>query len=388
MAKNQLRLPAFEIEQSPGKRIYTFACDGKLLPDFAAVTRVRRSTEGNLEGYQRAEVVAHIAEIRNYLESDGPLIPNSVVLAFDGRVKFIAAKGPRASQYCRMGELVIPLNPNWEESEKPGFVVDGQQRLAAVRDAEIDRFPMSMTAFITDDDQEQTEQFILVNSTKPLPRSLIYELLPNTRALLPTQLHRRRFPALLLEGLNLDETSPLHKMIQNPTTPEGVIKDNSILRMLENSLNEGVLYRFNHGTPEESDLEAMFRVLFAFWRAVEAVFPDAWGKQPRKSRLMHGAGVVSMGLVMDACCERYGRRRTPTVEQFTTDLTQLAKICRWTEGSWDFGPDQKRKWNEIQNTSKDVQLLANHLLGYYKRHIWGGTSSNGAKRSTQARMVF
>ena len=32
--------------------------------------------------------------------------------------------------------------------------------------------------------KEQTEQFILVNSTKPLPKGLIYELLPGTEATL------------------------------------------------------------------------------------------------------------------------------------------------------------------------------------------------------------
>ena len=46
--------------------------------------------------------------------------------------------------------------------------------------------------------QEQREQFILVNSTKPLPKGLIYELLPNTEAKLPSTLGRKRFPSELL----------------------------------------------------------------------------------------------------------------------------------------------------------------------------------------------
>jgi hypothetical protein len=35
---------------------------------------------------------------------------------------------------------------------------------------------------------------------------------------------------------------------------------------------------------------------------------------------------------------------------------------RWTNGFWDFGPGAQRKWNELQNTTRDIQLLTNYLL--------------------------
>ena len=71
----ELRLPALEIRQGPSRVFYTFAVDGKLLPRFATISRIRRSQDGALGGYQRPEVVSHIAQIRDYLESDRPLIP-------------------------------------------------------------------------------------------------------------------------------------------------------------------------------------------------------------------------------------------------------------------------------------------------------------------------
>ena len=52
---------------------------------------------------------------------------------------------------------------------------------------------------------EQRSQFILVNSTKPLPKGLIHELLPVTPAEdLPLPLLKRRYPAQLLDRLNYD----------------------------------------------------------------------------------------------------------------------------------------------------------------------------------------
>src|SRR5262245_3642481 len=144
-----LRVPAIEVRQ--GKRtLYTFAIDGKAIPDIATVSRIKRTQDGALGGYQRPEVLSHIEEIRNYLESDDPMVPNAVVIAFDTRVTFVAAKGP-VGPYSRAGELVIPLDDRWEPEDRPGFIVDGQQRLAAVRDAQVDSFPVCVSAFITDD---------------------------------------------------------------------------------------------------------------------------------------------------------------------------------------------------------------------------------------------
>jgi DGQHR domain-containing protein len=364
----ELRVPAIEVTQAPGRRLYSFAVDGKLIPAFATVSRIwRKGIE--LQGYQRPEVLSHIAEIRKYLESESPMIPNAIVVAFDSRVRFEPGPAMDGCSYARTGTLLIPVDRHLPDEEKPGFIVDGQQRLAAIRDAAIEAFPICVAAFVTNDIRQQTEQFILVNSTKPLPKGLIYELLPSTEATLPTLLQRRRFPAYLLDRLNRDQGSPLENKIQTPTTPDGVIKDNSMLRMLENSLSDGVLYRFRDPSGD-GDAEKMLEVLRAFWGAVSGVFEDAWGLPPKRSRLMHGAGIVSLGFVMDAIAERHRSMGAPSTNDFEDDLVPLKDVCRWTDGYWDFGPGCQRKWNEIQNTSKDIQLLANYLLVQYKSLVW------------------
>jgi len=371
----ELRVPAFEVTQGPGRVLYSFAVDGKTVHSFATVSRVRRAESRGLSGYQRPEVLKHIAEIRGYLESQSPMLPNAVVVAFDPRVRFEQGPAADGPDYLRVGTLVIPIDPTGSDEAKPGFIVDGQQRLAAIRDAAIAAFPICVTAFITSDVREQSEQFILVNSTKPLPKGLIYELLPTTQSRLPTLLDRRRFPAYVAERINHDEDSPLREMIQTPTNPGGVIKDNSILRMIENSLSDGILYRFQNGE-HGPNVETILMVLKAFWGAVREVFKEAWGLQPRRSRLMHGAGIVSLGFVMDAIAERHRALSVPSQDQFVSDLLPLKEVCRWTEGYWEFGPGSVRKWHEIQNTSKDIQLLSNHLLIQYKARVWSRDMSN------------
>lgn len=369
--RKELRLPAIEVVQGSGRVLYSFAVDGKLISSFATVSRIHREDGKELNGYQRPEVISHIAEIRNYLESETPMIPNAVVIAFDPRVTFEPdpAQGAQ-TPYARVGTITIPADPAVAPEERPGFIVDGQQRIAAIREADIESFPVCVTAFITSDVREQTEQFILVNSTKPLPKGLIYELLPSTGATLPSLLQKRRFPAYLLDLLNHEEGSPLKGLIQTPTTPQGIIKDNSVLRMLENSLSDGVLYRFRYTSDGPGDVNSMLAVLTNFWNAVSTVFKEAWNLPPRQSRLMHGAGIVSMGFLMDAISDRYRRYNIPTQDQFSDDLLPLKDLCSWTNGYWDFGPGRQRKWNEIQNTTRDIQLLANYLLVQYKSLVW------------------
>ena len=85
---------------------------------------------------------------------------------------------------------------------------------------------------------------------------------------------------------------------------------------------------------------------------------------------MHGVGIVSLGFVMDTIADRYRAGTSPTREEFIEHLAPLTDACRWTNGFWDFGPGAQRKWNELQNTSKDIQLLTNYLLIQYRERVW------------------
>lgn len=370
---DEIRIPALEVRQGPQRTLYTFAIDGKQLPQVAAVARVSRDDEAALHGYQRPAVLSHINAIRRYLESDDPLLPNALVVAFDKRVTFESTERRSPRKYSRPGTLVIPVDDNWSDLDKPGWIVDGQQRSAAIRDADIAHFPVCVTAFITDDESDQRSQFILVNNTKPLPKGLIHELLPTAAGTLPTALQVRRLPALLLERLNHDADSPMRHRILTPTMPEGAIKDNSVLRMLENSLTDGVLYRYRHSNTGGGHTEAMLTILKTFWTAVSTVFADAWALPPRRSRLTHGVGIISLGFLMDAIADTgLDDNDEVTLEHFVTELSTLDEVCCWTAGTWEFHDGTQRKWNDVQNTPRDIQLVTNYLLGEYRAGPDGG----------------
>jgi hypothetical protein len=147
-----------------------------------------------------------------------------------------------------------------------------------------------------------------------------------------------------------------------------VIKDNSVLKMLENSISDGALYHLRDPSSGVGDIDAMLRILKSYWAAVSVVFPDAWGLSPRRSRLMHGVGIVSLGYVMDAISDRFLPERFPTTEEFAGDLARLRPVCRWTSGVWKLG-SVERRWNDLQNTPRDIQLLTDHLLFEYRKRV-------------------
>ncbi|MBO3752592.1 DGQHR domain-containing protein [Streptosporangiaceae bacterium NEAU-GS5] len=368
-SRRTLRLPALEIQQGPNRRVYTFAIDGKHVADIATVSRIRRDEATKLHGYQRPESQAHVAAIRRYLDTDpSPLLPNAIVVAFDERVRFCADESTdERPAFVRSGTIIIPVIDS-DEADKPGFIVDGQQRSAAIRDSKLDEFPIYVTAFIADTQADQRSQFILVNSTKALPKGLIHELLPEASGALPAQLMVRQIPATLVERLNFSKASPLHRMIQTPTNPNGLIKDNSILRMLENSLSNGALYPYR-GHTGGPNFGCMMSILDNFWSAVAEVFPDAWNKPPRRSRLMHGVGIMGMGALMDEISHARGSAdEIVSAAEFAVDLKAIADDCHWIEGTWPFA-DGPRAWNGVENTSRDIARLQDYLVSRYEARV-------------------
>ena len=297
------------------------------------------------------------------------MVPNAVVLAFGEEVRFIPrfdrrAGGPSAHG-AEPGTLVIPIYK--AGVEKVGFVVDGQQRLAAIRESRRESFPVFAVAFVAQSDEEQREQFMLVNSTKPLPKGLIHELLPGMKGHLPPHLEKRKLPAELVAHLNHDKDSPLKGTIRTATNPAGHIADNSLLRVLETSLSDGVLWEIAQVEDEgENAVQAMCGVLIAFWGAVQAVWADIWELKPRQSRLLHGAGVVTLGYLMEDMIARHRGGGWPGREFFVEQLELIKDDCRWTEGWWEFGGEQRRRWDEIQNVNKDVMMLMNHMTRVYR----------------------
>jgi hypothetical protein len=65
---------------------------------------------------------------------------------------------------------------------------------------------------------------------------------------------------------------------------------------------------------------------------------------------------------MDAAYDRHLKTHQPRATVFAKSIDAIRGDCAWTSGYWEFGGGVSRKWNEVQNTPKDCQLVANYLL--------------------------
>ena len=335
-------------QQSSEHTVLVFAAKASDILRFATIDRIGRDAQGVLSGFQRPQVAAHIREIQDYLEKPNSVLPNPIVVAFTEKVG-VKDLGNGSAQ------LTIDLS-----NGPPGLVVDGQQRLTALSGVERD-FQVFVSVLICQDEAELRRQFVLINNTKPLPKSLIYELLPTVDDL-PARLSRRSTAADLTARLNFENTA-LKGYIRQHTCPEGIIADTVMQKIIMESLANGVMRDLIRHTKGEDEC---IHLVSNFFEAVKRVFPDAWhGHRPTTSRLVHGAGIQAMGDVMEVLAQRADAR---TVEDFTQGLACLRGKAAWTEGEWELG-GEVRRWNSLQNVNRDVALLKHYLVGLIKADL-------------------
>lgn len=346
------RFKAVRARQAPGHEVFVFAARPDQVLSFAAIERVARSEDGQLKGFQRHQVASHIRDIRDYLKRDDALLPNAVIVAFIDGVKV-----------KDLSDGLVQVNIEAPPGLPPGFVVDGQQRLTALSGVDKPNFQVFVSALICKDYNELRQQFVLINNTRPLPKTLIYELLPNVEGL-PERFTQRKFSARIVDMLNFTRGSSLQGQVRQHTNPTGMISDTAMQRLIMNSASDGAVRSLMQFEDRE---DRAFRLVSEFFHAVASVYGPAWyGMSPRFSRLRHGAGIVAMGFVMD---HLYSLEGAITRKQFEPGLRLLAPHTAWTSGQWQLESWDTRPWNGIQNTPSDIDLLTRYLVSSLKKAL-------------------
>jgi DGQHR domain-containing protein len=342
----KLTFSAIRAQQSPHHTVFAFAASATQVFEIGRIERAGRTEAGVLNGFQRPQIAAHIHEIRDYLEREDAVLPNSIVVAFTDCVKI-----------CPVNGNIVTIEINIEHGP-PGLIVDGQQRLSALAPLTEKSFQVFVSGIICQNDEELRRQFILINNTRPLPKELIYELLPGISEL-PERMSSRSMASALTQRLNFDRNSSLYRQIHLHTNPTGKIAANAIQRVIMMSRSHGAL-RILAQSPDGD--EKCFQLMSDFYRAIQAVFKKDWdGLSPKTSRLVHSVGVISMGRVMEVAFQICQARN---FGDFCGVLQAIADQTHWTQGKWLIGTGdnlKERAWNEFQSTHPDIQLLSDHL---------------------------
>lgn len=363
----KIEVPAFELAQGGEARLYLFSLRTSVLRKIASFLKLNRNSEGELEGYQRSGSDRYINDIAAYLREEESLLPNSIVLSLPTDTAYHSHSSQTAED---VGRLEIPII----EGESKTRVVDGQQRIRALTKTASGNYPVPVTGFITEDVALEREQFFRINRSLSLPSGLVNELLPVLKDPLPDRLKERKVPSILCEKLDREDSSPLRGMIRRKSkssSSRAVIKDSSIMGAIQDSLSSpsGCLFLYHNIATGEVDMDGAFSVLTTYWAAVREVFGDAWGIPPKRSRLMHSAGIQVMGNMMDLIMRSVSPSSDDAKSQVKRELERFAPVCQWTSGSWDGLNDLK--WNELKGTNRHVSALTRHLTDVYFGSLQG-----------------
>lgn len=355
MKGEQIAVRALRTRQGPGIEVFAFFLPGEQVTQIADISRLRRG-DGQLDGFQRKEIRAHVSEIADFLSHGPVLFPNAIILALSPQVRFKLSRGPAAEdEPVRSGELHIPVRP---EGQRAAWIVDGQQRSLALARSKQSEQLVPVIAFVSGDLETQRAQFILVNKAKPLPSRLIDELLPAMSITLPRALKARQLPSALCGALSDHPDSPFCGLVRRESqgiSTSAVVMDTALTRAIAANLKPaGALGAYD----PDSGMTAAFQALCVYWGAVRDAFPEAWGRSPNESRLMHSAGIQAMGALMDPIWTRADAKANPT-EEVAAALARLAPRCRWVEGRWE---GLGWAWNDVEATGKYIKGLSEHLL--------------------------
>lgn len=195
----------------------------------------------------------------------------------------------------------------------------------------------------------------------------------------PPFLRTDRVPAQACHALAIsDLASPFHGIVRYPgLTPDKaqVVAYNSLFLIAHYfCFKTNVLDKDSRQDPEK-----VARILRESFIAVRDTWPDAWGKKPGESKLMHGAGLRSLASVVFEILDRlesqgFDLSNADAWAELRRQLKLLSERIVWTQEEAAAAPlSVQTTWQEEiglrQNTSQDITLLTQTLKEQLKEAL-------------------
>jgi len=358
---------AIRVEQGESHSVFQFILTLKDLLDVANVSRIEDVTLEELVDYKRPDVQKSVDKLAEVAKRRDTPFPYPITVALSSRVRFRQSRGPKiGAGTSQAGVLEIPIGES--SSAKAGLVVDGHFPLLAACRAMAHQLPLPIFGFVSDDELVLRDQFQSIAGQNRISPEQADQLIPRGMISFSRNLSAKEVLVLVTDWLNVSDESPFYGLVKGarrtvPKRKESVAAG-SLSRMVDESLSapSGGVFPYRNIASGETDVEGICRVLTLFWAGVKSVFPDAWGKPVTKSRLMHSAGIRSMGRLMDRVMppiKIYDDKASANIE---SELRKIEPICHWVSGKWD---ELDMKWNEVQNVPRHIHALSSVLIRAY-----------------------
>ncbi len=348
------------------------------VPKFCGIQPYRDNVSS---GVQRARQSAWTKKLSKNLNKESSVMLNSISIYMDKKKVQI-----RDENLKDIPTLVISYKSYTGDTQKPAWIIDGQQRMWAIQRIAVSHAlgqevyaPIPYYAPITilignfsEDEKETrvknlTRWFVNANRTKNLPANLIHEL--EARLVDFGEKFSNLSDALkagdakIKLELNQNKSSPFENLIKGETNPQGWISEGSMMSIIAH-IREKVL-RFSDIDPE--NINKIYEFLEDFYWCVKIIWEEDWEKPPRSykvysSRLLAPIGLGSLAFMMEDICPvevRFEENRETRVKGIMKRLLKIKDDIDWTNSVLDY-----------QNTRGDLQRFVNEKLRtLYKTQI-------------------
>ena len=250
---NTIKIPAFKISQNDVEMLL-FCSSAKMIYEHFDVSR---RIEDKVLGYQRSFSTSRIRQIKNYINQEQGIIPNSILVNLD------------QGKYTYSEEFLF-LN----ETGSLGLIIDGQHRVKGSYEANPD-FQLMIVATLGLTIKQQAELFVKINQTqKGVPASLYLDLMNLLEGDIDDfdqeGVSAERRATEIAIRLNEADESPLYQLIRRTGDSGFGI-----------SLSQFVSQIKPYVEPETGKLadygfEEQYKIFTIYFRATKAVFLEQW----------------------------------------------------------------------------------------------------------------
>jgi DGQHR domain-containing protein len=250
-----IQIPAFQIIQNKIPML-VFITNAKMIYERFDVSR--RIDDKKL-GYQRSFSKTRITEIKNYINKEQGIIPNSILVNID-EGKF---------NYQENDNLLI-----LDDTDSLGLIIDGQHRVKGCYDANPE-FALMVIATLGLSVKDQARLFVTINKTqKGVPASLYLDLMNLLEGDIEdfdgegvTAERRAREIAI---RLNETDESPLYELIRTTGEAGFGISLNEFVTQIRDYVEPKTGKLANYGFEEQ------YKAFEIYFRSVKAVFLEQW----------------------------------------------------------------------------------------------------------------
>jgi len=250
---NNIKIPAFKINQNDVEMLL-FCCSAKMIFDRFDVSR---RIEDKILGYQRSFSASRIKQIRNYINQEQGIIPNSILVNLD-QGKYSYSEG------------FLFLN----EIGSLGLIIDGQHRVKGSYEANPD-FELMIVATLGLTVKQQAELFVKINQTqKGVPASLYLDLMNllegDVEDFDQDGVSAERRATEIAIRLNEADESPLYQLIRRTGDSGFGISLSQFVSQIKPYVEPETGKLANYGFEEQ------YKIFTIYFRATKAVFLEQW----------------------------------------------------------------------------------------------------------------